>query len=119
MPRYRFSGDGPLVFPSLSGVLRFEDDDEHDPGELRPGDEFDLADDLAHPNVERQEGSGWVATVDPPEVQAAGGLPDKASDLVALLGETPGLADAVEVAENARSEPRKSVLDAIERARKE
>lgn len=68
---YRFIGEGPEVFPAYSSAFvvagRQDDPNAEDfqqPGELRPGQEFEGPAKIEHPRIERQTRSGsWVPTV--------------------------------------------------------
>lgn len=85
---YRFVGDEPEVFPDYSSafvVAGRQDDpnapDFQQPGELRPGQEFEGPAGVAHVRIERKARNGrWVATVDakPEPVQQDEQGPDPA-----------------------------------------
>ncbi len=72
---YRFVGDAPEVFPSYSSAFavagRQDDPNAEDfqqPGELRPGQEFEGPAGVVHVRVERKNrAKKWVPTVDTDE----------------------------------------------------
>ncbi len=89
---YRFVGDAPELFPRFSGVMVVvgvdrdappwrdgeANPDYQQPGELRPGQEFELPERLyvRHARVERKEGRRWMPTApaepEPARTAAAG-----------------------------------------------
>lgn len=77
---YRFVGSEPEVFPDFSSafvVAGRQDDpnaaDFQQPGELRPGQEFEGPADIKHVRIERKTRSGkWTATLTPgPDPEAS------------------------------------------------
>ena len=89
---YRFTGEQPEVFLRFSGVMVTagvdrdalpwrngeSNPDYQPPGELRPGQEFTLPEDLyvRHARIERKEGRRWVPTIEPAQQDEQG--PDPA-----------------------------------------
>ena len=100
---YRFVGDAPEVFLDLAGVITVAgvdreaptwrdgepNPDHQPPGELRPGQEFELPDGVTvhHARVERKDGRRWVPSVEPDEAPFADPEP------VAGAGDAAGITE--------------------------
>lgn len=78
---YRFVGEVPEVFPDLTGghlvvagtELDPNAEDFQQPGELRPGQQFEGPDDLVHARIERKgRGGKWSPTVEPAQQDEQG-----------------------------------------------
>lgn len=77
---YRFSGEAPEVFPDHSSAFVVGDrqddpnaEDFQQPGELRPGQEFEGPAGVVHVRIERKNRAGnWVPTVKTPKATDEG-----------------------------------------------